>query len=291
MSFAAEVDQKGNVMKDLVQNQLDKYGAKTEQDEENALKEITQEIGLYGLAKSGFFEHALFQGGTCLRIVHQLDRFSEDLDFSLRHPGKFNLAPFLEKTATFMKAYGFEMEVSGEEKADKSVQTQFLKDDSIKHIVSLKHLRDYRKKINFKVELDTNPPSHAVEEMKFVEFPTDFSILCHNVPTLMSGKIHALLCRKYVKGRDWYDFNWYISQKAKPNYAFLKASLHQTGPWQGQELQINEAWLRKALTKKIESLDWRKIVTDVTPFLRDEKVTEVENLWSKDFFLMKTSKL
>jgi predicted nucleotidyltransferase component of viral defense system len=278
-------------MKDLIQKRLDKYAALTEQDEENGLKEITQEIGLYGLAKSGFFDHALFQGGTCLRIVHQLDRFSEDLNFALRKPGHFDLAPYLEKTATFMKAYGFEMEVTGGERADKNVQTRFLKDDSIKRIVTLKHLRDQRKKINIKFELDTNPPEQAVEEMRFVDFPTDFSILCHNVPTLMSGKIHALLCRKYVKGRDWYDFAWYIAQKELPNYAFLQAALKQMGPWEAQEIEVNREWLKKELAEKIQTLDWKKVVTDVTPFLRDDKVSEVEKLWSKEFFLMKVSKL
>lgn len=278
-------------MKDLIQKRLDKYAARTKQDEENALKEITQEICLYALSKSGFFDHALFQGGTCLRIVHQLDRFSEDLDFTLRKPGTIDLAPYLEKTSTFMKAYGFDMEVGGEDKADKFVQTRFLKDDSIKRIVTLKHLRDQRKKINIKVELDTNPPLHAGEEMKFVDFPTDYSILCHDVPTLMSGKIHALLCRQYVKGRDWYDFAWYISQREEPNYTFLQAALFQMGPWQGEKLEVNREWLKTQLAEKINTLDWKKVVTDVIAFLQPEKVSEVESLWSKDFFLMKASKL
>ncbi len=278
-------------MKDLVQKQLDKYAAKTEQDEENALKEITQEIALYALAKSGFFEHAAFQGGTCLRIIHGLDRFSEDLDFALNTPGKFDLDPFLDKTSEFMQAYGFEMEVSGSEKADKAVQTRFLKDDSIKKLVTLKHLRDLKKKINIKVELDTNPPDHAKDEMKFVEFPTDFSILSHDIPSLMSGKIHALLCRKFVKGRDWYDFSWYISEKATPNYEYLAAAIKQTGPWEGKNLKVDRQWLKEALIDKINALEWKKVIEDVTPFLNAQKKIDVEKVWSKEFFLMKASKL
>jgi predicted nucleotidyltransferase component of viral defense system len=278
-------------MKDLVQNQLDKYAAKTEQDEENALKEITQEIALYALAKSDFFEHAVFQGGTCLRIVHGLDRFSEDLDFTLKAPRKFDISPFLEKTSELMRAYGFEMEISGSEKADKAVQTRFLKDDSIKKIVSLKHMRDLKKKINIKVELDTNPPAYARDEMKFVEFPTDFSILSHDIPTLMSGKIHALLCRKFVKGRDWYDFSWYISEKATPNYEFLAAALKQTGPWEGKNLKVDRLWLKETLTQKINVLEWKKVIEDVAPFLNSQKKLDVEKIWSKEFFLMKAGKL
>lgn len=278
-------------MKDIIQKKLDQYFAKTEQDEENALKEITQEIALYALAKSGFFEKALFQGGTCLRIVHGLDRFSEDLDFSLRKPETLEIQDYLEKTATFMKAYGFEMEIVGEEKAERSVQTRFLKDDSIKKIISLKHLRDFRKKINIKVELDTHPPEHANEEMKFLDFPTDYSILAHDLPTLMSGKIHALLCRKYVKGRDWYDFNWYISQNISPNYAFLQSALYQMGPWKRKALKINHKWLKEVLDEKIKLMDWKKVIHDVTPFLSADKKEDIEKIWSTDFFLMKTSKM
>lgn len=278
-------------MKDLIQRQLDKYAAMTAQDEENALKEITQEICLYALAKASFFEHVAFQGGTCLRIVHHLDRFSEDFDFSLRKRGDFDLTRYLEQAAHFMKAYGLEIEISGEEKADKSVQTRFLKDDSIKHILTFKHIRDFRKKISIKVELDVNPPEHAVDEVKFLDFPTDYSILAHDLPTLMSGKIHALLCRKYVKGRDWYDFSWYVSQKVPPNLRFLASALHQAGPWKGTILELDNAWLQQALTAKIQGLDWKKVTDDVSPFLLAEKKVEVESLWSKEFFFAKTSKL
>lgn len=278
-------------MKDLVQYQLDQYFAKTEQDEENALKEITQEIALYSLAKSGFFEHAAFQGGTCLRIVHHMNRFSEDLDFSLKKAQDFDLGQYLEKTAKFMQAYGFEMEIFGEEKADKSVQTRFLKDNSIKQIITLKHLNDTRKKINIKIELDTNPPSHALDEVKYIEFPTDFSILCHDLPTLMSGKIHALLCREYVKGRDWYDFNWYITKKVTPNYKYLESAIYQSGPWKGKKNSDIKSWTKKELGKKINALDWKTVIDDVLPFLRNEERTDVKNIWSKDFFLMKIEKL
>lgn len=278
-------------MKDLIQKKLDQYSAATEQDEENALKEITQEICLYALSESGFFDHALFQEGTCLRIVHGMDRFSEDLDFALKEPQTFDITPYMEKTATLMKAYGYELEIAGESKADKAVQTRFLKDDSIKKIVTFKHLRDFRKKINIKVELDTNPPAYAKDEVKFLDFPTDYSILCHDRGTLLAGKIHALLCRPYIKGRDWYDFNWYISNKIAPNYKFLSSALNQLGPWKDQGLEVDREWLVKSLEEKIKSLEWKKIISDVAPFLKPEKKAEIEKLWSVEFFLMKVSKL
>lgn len=277
-------------MKDLIQKQLDKYDARTEQDEENAFKEITQEICLYALSKTGFFEIAAFQGGTCLRIVHGVDRFSEDLDFSLREHQKFDVVPYLNQTAKIMSAYGYELEIAGQEKAEKSVQTRFLKDDSIKKIVSFKHLRDFRKKINIKIEVDTNPPLKADDEAKFLDFPTDYSILCHDLPTLFSGKIHALLCRPYEKGRDWYDFNWYLSQRVEANYQYLSAALEQAGPWKGQKLTINKTWLIKALIQKINEMNWRKVIDDVSPFIKPEKIEEIEKLWSAAFFEMKIKK-
>lgn len=259
-------------MKDLIQKKLEQYNSQTEQEEENALKEITQEICLYALSESGFFEHATFQGGTCLRIVHQLDRFSEDLDFCLKKVDpNFDISPYLEKTSVLMRSYGYKFEIIGENKADKSIQSRFLKDDSIKKIISLKHLRDLRKKIQLKVELDITPPAFASDEVKFLDFPTDYSILCQDLNSLFAGKIHALMCRTYVKGRDWYDFNWYISNKIIPNYKLLTSALNQVGPWKGQQIKTDREWLKKSLEEKIVSLDWKKIVTDVTPFLMPKK--------------------
>lgn len=278
-------------MKDLIQKKLEHYRAETEEDEENALKEITQEICLYALSESGFFDHVLFQGGTCLRIVHGLDRFSEDLDFSLKNPKDFDITPYLEKTANFMKAYGYQIEIAGEAKADNSVQTRFLKDDSIKKIVTFKHLRDFRKKINIKVELDINPPYHGGDEVKFLDFPTDYSILCHDMSTLFAGKIHALLCRPFIKGRDWYDFSWYLANKIEPNYKFLSSALNQLGPWRGTQVIANQVWLKKSLEEKIKSLEWQKIKNDIIPFLKPKKKEEIEKLWSSEFFLMKLDKL
>jgi predicted nucleotidyltransferase component of viral defense system len=277
-------------MKDLIQKQLEKYDSKTEQDEENALKEITQEICLHALSRAGFFEVATFQGGTCLRIVHGVDRFSEDLDFSLRRHQKFDLVPYLNQVARFMSAYGYELEITGEEKAERSVQTRFLKDDSIKRIVSFTHLRDLRKKINIKIEVDTNPPLNANDEAKFLDFPTDYSILCHDLPTLFAGKIHAILCRPYDKGRDWYDFNWYLTQRVEANYEYLGAALRQAGPWKGKKLAIDKAWLIEALSQKINQVKWQNVVDDVSPFIKPDKIEEIEKLWSAVFFEMKLKK-
>jgi predicted nucleotidyltransferase component of viral defense system len=287
-------------MKDIIQKKLNLYKSEgnknflTEQDEENALKEITQELCLYSLAKNNFFEKATFQGGTCLRIVHGLDRFSEDLDFVLHHPlKKFDLDHYLQLSSVYMKAYGYDLQISGADKdqENKNIKKRFLKDDSIKKILFFHHQHDLRKKINIKIELDINPPEHSISEVKFLDFPTDYSIMSHDMSSLFAGKLHALICRTFVKGRDWYDFNWYLSQKTKINYNFLKAALIQQGPFKNQSLKIDQSWIQLKLKEKISTIDWKKTIQDVAPFLNPQRKNEIINLWSEEFFLSKLSKL
>ncbi|MBL7663838.1 MAG: nucleotidyl transferase AbiEii/AbiGii toxin family protein [Bacteriovoracaceae bacterium] len=279
-------------MKDIIQNRLDNYyEKKTPEDELNALKEITQEVALYALYKVGFFEKACFIGGTCLRIVHDLDRFSEDLDFSTRSTAMdFNLDMYLEKAMVVMKPYGYDLNIDDKDLNDKSVQGRFLKDDSIKKVLTFKHRQDERQKIKIKVEIDTNPPIGAVEKVEYIGFPEDYSILAYDIPSLMSGKIHALLCREYSKGRDWYDFSWYVKNRYVPNLKLLENALKQLGPWKGEDLHLDESFLKEELLKRVKSLNWPDIKADVRKFLRAEQAQSLE-LWSLDFFEDKIKKL
>lgn len=279
-------------MKDIIQNRLDNYyETLTAENELNALKEITQEVALYALYKVGFFEKACFIGGTCLRIVHGMDRFSEDLDFSTRTiDSKFDLDTYLEKAMAVMKPYGYGLTIDDKDLKDKSAQSRFLKDDSIKKILTFKHKQDERQKIKIKVEIDTEPPIGAIEKTEFIDFPDDFQILSYDIASLMSGKIHALLCRPYIKERDWYDFSWYIKNNHSPNLKLLENALKQLGPWKGQSVQVDEKFLKDALIKKVVSLDWDDVKQDVRKFLNLEKAKSLE-LWSADFFESKIHKL
>ncbi|MBT6325843.1 MAG: nucleotidyl transferase AbiEii/AbiGii toxin family protein [Bdellovibrionales bacterium] len=277
-------------MKDVIQEQLKLYKSETKEDEENAIKEITQEIALYGLKESGFFEKAAFQGGTCLRIVHGIDRFSEDLDFVLKKAdSNFDINPYLNKTIEIMNIYGYKIEISGEDKADKNIKTRFLKDDSIKKLLNFENKLDLRKKIQIKVEVDINPPEGAIDEGNYLDFPTDFMIITHDRPTLLSGKCHALLCRNYVKGRDWYDYLWYISKGIKINLEMFQKAINQVGPWKGQNITVTGQWLKTELENKIKSLDWNYVKKDVERFIKPEKKKTLE-LWSEYFFIKKTNK-
>lgn len=278
-------------MKDIIQKRLEKYNPTSPDEELNALKEITQEVALYSLYKAGFFQNACFLGGTSLRILHGLDRFSEDLDFSLWKEDKdFSLDNYLDKAMVYMNAYGYDLSFDKKDLSDKAVQSRFLKDDSIKNVLTFKHIQDARSKIKIKIEIDTNPPLGADRSVEYVNFPLDFPVSAYDLKSCMSGKIHALLCRSYVKGRDWYDLLWYISESVSPNLVFLKNALFQMGPWKGIEIELNEQFIKNELQEKIQSLDWNDVKFDVRKFLKPEKAETLE-LWGSEFFNMKLLKL
>ena len=278
-------------MKDVIQNKLRDYDCRTAEEEESAIKEITQEVILYALAKVGFFSKAVFQGGTCLRIIHGLDRFSEDLDFILNATDvSFDISPYLEAVGPILRVYGYEIEITGEDKADQHIRKRFLRDDAIKKVLNFKHYSDIGKKIKIKIELDVNPPPGSKTEQEYIDFPIDFSLAVQDLSSLFAGKCHALLCRKFIKGRDWYDFSWYVSKNITPNYEFLTSALKQVGPWQHQEFAADSSWLREKLSEKIETIDWGEAVEDIKRFLKPEG-RESLNLWETRFFLKKAEKI
>lgn len=261
------------------------YQCQTPEDELNALKELSQEIVLYGLSKTDFFAHASFQGGACLRIIHRMNRFSEDLDFSLKKPNaKFDLNIYLKKIQEVMKVYGYDMEFLEKDCVDNNVRSRTLKDNSILKQLDLQYSHHTNRKIKIKLEIDTNPPSHARYEPHYVEFPTDFLIMTHDRPSLFAGKCHALLERGHIKGRDWYDYIWYIGQKVEMNLPMLESALEQSSD---RKHQITKSQLKKKLLKKIKTINWANAKRDVEKFLRPEDKDALD-LWGEDFFIKKT---
>lgn len=278
-------------MKDIVQKRLDSYNPTNSNEELNALKEITQEISLYALYKTGFFQKASFIGGTSLRILHGLERFSEDLDFSTNQKNEnFNLDSYLEKAISYMNAYGYDLSIAGSENADSNIKSRFLKDDSIKKILTFQHSQDFRSKIKVKVEVDINPPLGATQKIEYIDFPLNYPVVAFDLPSLMSGKLHALLCRRFNKGRDWFDFLWYVSNKTKPNYELLSNALFQLGPWNGKKIQVDEIWIKQELKNKIEKIDWKETANDVKQFLKPKWIESLEH-WNTDFFQDRVKKL
>lgn len=275
-------------MKDIVQQRLDQYQATSMEAEELAIKEITQEILLFALSASGFFHEAAFVGGTALRILHGLDRFSEDLDFSLQSENTlFALDDYLESAAKRMTAYGYQFDISAPQ-GSSGVTRRMMRDNALTGVLDLRYSRDLRKKIRVKVEVDTRPPEGARSTMEYHLFPQDFTLKVHTPESLFAGKMHALLCRPFIKGRDWYDLGWFVRRGVPVNGAMLKSALHQAGPWKGQELEVAMEWVVTRLSERIRELDWEEVRRDVSPLLGPGQREALEN-WSEALFLKKAA--
>ena len=277
----------------MIQDRLNTYHCQSPLEEEQALREMTQEVILSALSRSDFFSQAGFHGGTCLRIFYGLNRFSEDLDFALRRANEsFSLASYLKHIQSELSAFGYQLEIQDRLQTSNAVQKAFLKDHSLGKVLELSHLKSDRstKKIRIKLEVDTNPPEGAVIESKFLDFPFVSSISCHDPGSLFAGKLHALLCREYLKGRDWYDFIWYTSRRTSVNYTQLQSALNQQGPWKAQNLPVHHAWLLQRLQEKIRTTDFRQAAKDVQRFVRPNEQPSLE-LWCEELFLNQTEKI
>lgn len=277
-------------MNEIITERLLEYKVKSAEEELNAIKEITQEVILYALSKTSFFDHAHFLGGTALRIVHGLNRFSEDLDFSTYKVDKnFQFDDYMDEVLLSLKQYGFEMIVK-KAKDDSFVKARELKEDSDKWTLSFPTNKQL-KKVIIKLEIDTNPPPGALIENANLDFPILHQVKVGTMETLFAGKIHALLCRRFMKGRDWYDFLWYVRNKTNINYDLLKNALFQMGPYQGQELKVvNRDFLVKELREKVKSLDWKEVRKDVERFLKPDELESLK-IWDENLFLERVDKI
>lgn len=276
----------------IIQQRLASYHCRTELEEQQAIREITQEVALAALGRGDFFKHALFQGGTCLRIFHGLNRFSEDMDFVLRRPdASFELREHLGHLVNEMAAYGFQVTVTDRNKAETAVQKAFLKDNSVGKLIEFQHAKPTGQPahIRIKLEVDTNPPEGSGEELLYLDFPFISSVAVQDRPSLFAGKLHALLCRGYVKGRDWYDFLWYTAQGIDINYRLLTSAIGQIGPWSDQGIEVDKAWVVAQLSRKISSLDWKQAAEDVRRFIRPNEQASLD-LWCTDLFLHQLDK-
>ncbi len=278
---------------EIIQERLAAYGCRSTLEEQQALREITQEILLAGLGRTDFFGRAGFQGGTCLRIFHRLSRFSEDMDFALDAPDPaFELSPYLDRLPQELTAYGVELEIDDRSKAGRTVLKAFVKDDSLGKLLHL----DYRprtgpmRKLRIKLEVDTNPPSGASYEMPVLDYPFPAAVRIFDLPSLFAGKLHALLCRNYLKGRDWYDFIWYTARRTPVNHGLLSAALDQQGPWKDQAPKTDNAWCVEQLRAMIAEADWMQARRDVQRFVKPHELPSLE-LWTREYFLQQCAKL
>ena len=284
-------------MQQVLEQMLRSYEPQTSTDKKNAIKEIIQEIVLCGLSRSGFFKHAAFYGGTALRIFYGLDRFSEDLDFSLMAPEDFDLGDYLSTLEREIRSYGLDFKVEERVKTvDSAIQSAFLKGNTKEHI--LLFYSDERlarsvassELIKIKFEIDTNPPPFAGFEHKYRLLPSPYEICLYDQPSLFAGKIHAVLCRAWknrIKGRDLYDYVFYLSMNAPVNLKHLEARLRQSGFWE-TDAPLELEQLKELLRVRFASIDYAQATQDVLPFIKyPNKLT----IWSEDFFHQITDNL
>lgn len=278
-------------MDDSVLRMLEKYHLVTNEDYKNALKEIIQEMALFGLWRSKFFEHAAFYGGTALRILYGLDRFSEDLDFSLlSSDSSFDLKKYEEALCEEIESFGFSVSVENKIKNhDSAIQSAFIKANTLQHLIQIEIPEQIQLKchadevMKIKLEVDTDPPAAFHTESKALIYPFPFSIKSFVLPDLFAGKIHALLFRNWknrVKGRDWYDFIWFLQKNIPVNLKHLENRMQQTQNWPSDQILLPEDLLG-LLQKKISQLDIQLARNDIMPFLKDPRNIEV---WSQHFF-------
>jgi hypothetical protein len=280
-------------MIEIIQQRLDRYKVRNALEEKQATKEIIQEVALYALWRAGFFEVAAFQGGTSLRILHSLPRFSEDLDFMLKAPDpEFDWTGYLHQLLACFQEYGLQPEALPKGKMEQRIKKAVIKDSSVINQLNLSFYQGHKgQKINIKLEIDVDPPAESGYEYTYLDFPTDYEVCHQDLSSNFALKIHALLCRPFLKGRDWYDFNWYIKQGVSPNLPHLTNALVQYGPWQGQgELVVDMAWLKTVMQEKIDSVDWKEAASDVEKFLKPGEVESLR-LWSGRFFSAKLEHL
>jgi predicted nucleotidyltransferase component of viral defense system len=286
-------------MNAAVLSMLSRYKCVTQQDYENALKEIMQEITLLGLWRAKFFEHAAFYGGTALRILYGLDRFSEDLDFSLLKPDEnFTLSPYLGAVETELTGMGFSVTVDRKEKVTKTAtESAFLKAGTREHLIKItvspgiSNRVERNRVMTVKFEVDTNPPAGFKTEAKTLLQPIPFSINTYRLPDLFAGKVHAILARPWnksrTKGRDYYDFVWYVGREVPVNLGHLEQRLRQSGGWE-RKTAMKSSDLAKLLENNFANLDVDSAKKDVMPFLRDPASIL---LWSREFFESLLAKL
>jgi len=278
-------------MNEAVAAMLQRYECRSAQDYRQALRQILQEIALLGLWRGKFFERVAFYGGTALRILYGLDRFSENLDFSLLSPDAgFNLERYLSGLQKEVNAFGFDVHVEQRLKAaGGAIQSAFLKADTLNQLLVIKVAEEIVRQVprgqplKIRIEVDTDPPPGFDTQTRYLLQPIPFAVRVYRLPDLFAGKMHAILCRRWknrVKGRDWYDLVWYAARHPELHLSHLEQRMRQSGDWKGTKALTQRAF-QTNLKEAIDNLDVELAKKEVEPFVNEPQALA---LWSRDFF-------
>lgn len=274
-------------MNPAIETMLARYTFATNEDKLRALREILQETALLGLWRGKFFEHAAFYGGTALRVLYGLDRFSEDLDFSLLKPDPgFRLEPYCGFVKDELRAFGFTAEIEVRKKAaGGQVKSAFLKADTLEQLLVIGMEGESGLPLTkIKIEIDTDPPPLFKTEARVLLNPIPFNVRVFAPSCMFAGKMHALLCRGWktrVKGRDWYDLVWFVGRRTPVNLRHLEQRMRQSGDWT-KDAPLTEEAFRSALRQRITSVNIAQAKEDVYRFLAAPAAVAI---WSKEFFM------
>lgn len=265
-------------MSEIFDSMLSAYPVRTSDDKRNAVYEVMQQVILAGLYRGGFFKEAAFYGGTCLRIFHGLKRFSEDMDFSLlKKDPEFSLEKYFPAITEECRSLGREVSITKKDKKNfGKVESAFLKDNTDVYNISFQT----EQSLKIKIEVDTLPPLGFQTEQRLLMTPFSFLTRCFTLPNLYAGKMHALTFRQWknrVKGRDWYDFEWYVRNRVPLNFEHLQM---RTKEFNGVDL-TKDSFL-EMLKERISVTDISSVKQDVIPYIVDKRELE---LWSNDYFL------
>lgn len=285
-------------MNSLIEQMLERYTINSKESLNNALKEVIQEIILCGLSRTNFFTKAAFYGGTALRIFYNLDRFSEDMDFSLLEKEEtFHFQDYFNAIQNELDSFDLKTAIVQKEKTiDSVVQSAFIKEDTKVHILNIDIARKYiqnfgaNEQFKIKLEIDTDPPPLADYNNKVSLVPIPYRVRLYDMPSMFAGKLHALLCRKWkhrVKGRDFYDYLWYLSKNTPVNLEHLQKRMEQTNHWKPED-KLTLTVLKELLKKRFEEVDFDQAKHDITPFIQDPRTLE---LWDPHLFIDVTEKL
>lgn len=274
----------------MIKEWLQEYNPQNQKQTFDALREIMQEIALAGLQRAGFFEKAAFYGGTALRIFYKLDRFSKDLDFSLmKTDSKFSLETYFEAIVKEFQALGITVNITEKRKSNPSnIDSAFLKSDTVWKELVLKEIVPHigittLPSVKIKIEVDRNPPLGFATEEKLLLRPFSFYVKCFTLPSLFAGKMHALLFRKWinrVKGRDWYDLEWYIKKGVALDLNHFLLRAQDSNHW--KNVNITQEEVLQLLQEKIKTIDFEKVKVDVVRFIEDDSELQI---WDEHYFL------
>ncbi len=278
-------------MHEALAQMIAKYECQRLEDTVRALREIMQEIALLGLWRSKFFENAAFYGGTAMRVLYRLDRFSEDLDFSLLKPIKdFDISKYLAALQKELEAFGFDVRAEQRNKAVKSaIQSAFLKANTLNQLLVIETAEEILHEVprgqvlKIRLEIDTDPPPGFSTQTKYLLQPIPFAVRAYALPDLFAGKMHAVLCRRWktrVKGRDWYDLVWYAAHHPQLHLSHLEQRMRQSGHWK-EEKALSEESFEALAQNAIDRLDVDQARKEVEPFVSNPASLEI---WSQDFF-------